>query len=69
MWKPVDLIVVIITLTVCVVLMFATSEHLFGKAPEWEMSGEKSNAIKATIASLITIVSIYVGRRMKGHDE
>lgn len=67
--KPVDIIALMITATLCWMLVLVS---LQGWSPWFLMPEgppEKLDAVKATIASLITIISLYVGHKIKGKDE
>ena len=67
--KPVDIVVILITATICWMLVLVSLQGWTPRFLAPEAPHEKMEAIKVTIASMITIISIYVGHKIKGHDE
>ena len=63
-WKPVDVIVVLITAIVGFILIYSAL-----KTSATKLSPESIKFVAGLLASMLTIVSIYVGGKIRNNKE
>lgn len=61
-WKPQDIVALILTCGVIVILLILSIKSFFGVEP---MSDEAAKITSGIIGSIITIISIYIGTKLK----
>jgi hypothetical protein len=61
-WKPVDIVILIITVVVSFVISMSVIRPLLSDKP---MSIESAKLVSSIVVSLISIISIYVGSKLK----
>lgn len=65
-WRPMDIIILLLTLTLCVVVGFTVVIPLMFQA---DISETKSKMISATVGSMVSIVSLYIGAKIQEHKD
>jgi hypothetical protein len=60
-WKPADLIIIIVTISVCLALLLAMLKPLITGEP---LSVEKAEMVKIIILTLVALVSVYIGKKV-----
>ena len=63
--KPVDIIVLVIVICVCFVVLVPGINSMVSQT---QLSEEKAALISGLVTSMIAIVSIYVGSKLRGGD-
>lgn len=61
-WKPIDIIILIITIVVGFTISFSVIRPLIS---DRILSAESAKLIAGIIGSLVSIISIYVGSKLK----
>ncbi len=61
-WKPVDIIILIITLVVGAIITLSAIRPLFS---DRALSPDAAKLVAGIIGSLVSIISIYVGSKLK----
>ena len=64
--KPVDIVVLLIVVMLCIVLLLPAVHSVLSRA---SMSNENVEIIGDLLTSMIAIVSIYVGAKLRGDGE
>jgi len=65
-WKPLDLVVVAITITICGTVGLIVLKPLVTGV---ELSDDKAKLMATVIASLISIISMYVGAKLQANKD
>lgn len=66
-WEPVDRIILIIVIAIFITVISADLAPYF--THKYELNNEKFEIVSNTILSLITIVSLYVGSKIRKKGE
>ena len=61
-WKPWDVIMLILSLTISIILITIFVELAFNKEP---MGDSNAKLVTGLIASIISIISMYIGGKMR----
>lgn len=65
-WKPVDVVVVMLAGTVCLAILVSI---LTAAIKSEELTSEKTKTLASVTVATISIISIYVGARIKSDNE
>lgn len=65
-WKPVDVVVTIFALSIGLSMLWAVVAP--GLVLD-ELSIEKATMVRAVVIAMVSVVSVYVGSRIKGNDD
>jgi hypothetical protein len=61
--KPIDIIVIILTVSVCLILVSSVMRPLITGA---SLSSDKAEMVAALVYACIAIISMYVGSKLNG---
>ena len=62
-WRPADIIMLILSITLSIILITIFVELAFSKEP---LGDSQSKIVAGLIASIISIISMYIGGKING---